>query len=93
MKEENAQKQFLQRLFPSLEDLKVVSAQAWQQEYERIITRYLKGLQNKSAVNTSSPDQIEEITRLKAEVLHYKSILDETVGFLIKLLISVSLNP
>ncbi|XP_076259130.1 uncharacterized protein LOC143195656 isoform X7 [Rhynchophorus ferrugineus] len=89
LKEEDAQKQFLQRLFPTLEDLKAVSAQTWQQEYERVITDYLKELQDKPAVTISCQDQNEEVARLKAQILHYKSVIDDAEGTLNSLQMNV----
>ncbi|CAH1127676.1 unnamed protein product [Ceutorhynchus assimilis] len=70
-REQNAQKEFIQRLFPEIDSLKTVSSTDWQNKYEQAIREHISQLQ-KTVSETS------ETAKLQKEVQVYKKVLDET---------------
>ncbi|CAH0551245.1 unnamed protein product [Brassicogethes aeneus] len=75
LKEQDSQKQFIQRLFPEIEELKSISAKEnWQSEFEKLITKHLESIKT---VKETTKDATEE-NLLKMQVANYKSIIDET---------------
>lgn len=73
---------FIQRLFPELmEQLSNVSQEQWQVEFEKIIQGHIDGLQQKQQ-QVKSNEQSGEVAKLQAQILNYKTIIDDTVNIL-----------
>ncbi|VEN59323.1 unnamed protein product [Callosobruchus maculatus] len=88
-KEREAQKQFIERLFPDISHtLKKVTYDDWQTECNRLISSYVERLKKgKESTNgrASSPQKSQDVAKLQAQLLHYKNIIDDTEGMLNKL--------
>lgn len=72
-KEQNAHKQFLQRLFPDVEVTETESFHQWQNDFEKAVRAHFA---------SSQPDNAVDVAKLHSEVQHYKQIIDETVNTL-----------
>lgn len=80
-KEQDSQKQFIQRLFPEIVALKsAASNEDWQQEFGRLIENYLENLKKKPSPKKES---VSDDSSLRLQVVKYKNIIDETVSQLI----------
>nr|CAH7768422.1 unnamed protein product [Callosobruchus chinensis] len=88
-KEREAQKQFIERLFPDISFApKKVTDDDWQAEFNRAISSYVERLKKgKESTNgsPSSPQKSQDVAKLQAQLLHYKNIIDDTEGMLNKL--------
>ncbi|KAJ8925632.1 hypothetical protein NQ315_009477 [Exocentrus adspersus] len=82
-KERDSQKEFIQRLFPEIEDLHVITSDDWQTEFGKSIRNYISNLKEKSA--PSSMNTSQSVEKLQAQLQHYKTIIDDTDGMLTKL--------
>ncbi|KAL1512473.1 hypothetical protein ABEB36_002058 [Hypothenemus hampei] len=81
-KEQNAQKEFLQRLFPELSSLQsLATKENWLNEYELAIRDHITQLQSNPATLETS-EKSPELIKLQNEVLKYQKIIDETEGIL-----------
>ncbi|CAG9860393.1 unnamed protein product [Phyllotreta striolata] len=92
-KQQESQKQFLQRLFPEIEELKSAKGADWQEKYAALISDFINSIreENKQISVTpvssppSTPQKSSEIAKLQSQLLHYKNIIDDTEGMLNKL--------
>ncbi|XP_050299604.1 ribosome-binding protein 1 isoform X2 [Anthonomus grandis grandis] len=81
LREQTAHKQFLQRLFPEVEALGADSLGGeWLVEVEKGIRQHIDTLQK-----GKSSGEGAEVVKLQAEVLKYKTVIDETEGMLTNL--------
>lgn len=78
-KEQDSQKQFIQRLFPEIDGLKTVTSDDWQTEFGKLIRNYISNFQNQQR---QSPQKTQDVTKLHAQIQHYKNIIDDTVSFI-----------
>ncbi|XP_049819717.1 ribosome-binding protein 1 isoform X2 [Aethina tumida] len=82
-KEQDSQKQFIQRLFPEIVALKsAASNEDWQQEFGRLIENYLENLKKKPSPKKES---VSDDSSLRLQVVKYKNIIDETESQLVHL--------
>ncbi|XP_072388589.1 uncharacterized protein alt isoform X3 [Diabrotica undecimpunctata] len=79
-KEQESQKQFMQRLFPDIEALKTLNAGDWQDQCTKLIEKYVRSL--KEEQQHSSPQKSSEVIKLQAQIEHYKNTIDDTEGLL-----------
>lgn len=81
-KEQEAQKQFVLRLFPEIEDLKSVPSEHWQEQVYSLIRNYIISLQTSQnqLKPPTSPQKAVDVSKLQAQIQYYKNIIDETVS-------------
>lgn len=81
-REQEAQKQFMLRLFPEIDGLRSVSSENWQEEFGTLIRNYIDSLQRNQSKPSppSSPQNTQDIVKLQAQNQYYKNIIDETVS-------------
>ncbi|XP_018576892.1 ribosome-binding protein 1 isoform X3 [Anoplophora glabripennis] len=84
VKEQDSQKEFIQRLFPEIEDLQVATAEDWQAEFGKLIRNYVSDLK-KQQTRPRSPENSQNTAKLQAQLQHYKDIIDDTAGTLNRL--------
>ncbi|KAG5890213.1 hypothetical protein JTB14_028755 [Gonioctena quinquepunctata] len=85
-KEQDSQKQFIQRLFPDIEGLSTVTTEDWHAECGKFIQNYVNNLKiQQNQTPPSSPQKSQEIAKLETQLQHYKNIIDDTEGMLNKL--------
>ncbi|CAG9834958.1 unnamed protein product [Diabrotica balteata] len=83
-KEQESQKQFMQRLFPDIEALKTLNAGDWQDQCAKLIEKYVRSLKEEQQHSSqhSSPQKSSEVIKLQAQIEHYKNTIDDTEGLL-----------
>lgn len=81
-KEQEAQKQFILRLFPEIVDLKAVSSEDWQEEFGTLIKNYIKNLKSSQNKHSppASPQPSQDVAKLQNEIQRYKKTIDDTVS-------------
>ncbi|KAJ8942327.1 hypothetical protein NQ318_005319 [Aromia moschata] len=84
-KEQDSQKQFIQRLFPDIGALKAVSSEDWQTEFGKLIGSYVTDLKKQQKAPAPPPEKSKDVSELQAQLRHYKNIIDDTEGTLNKL--------
>lgn len=73
LEEQRANKQFIQRLFPEISVPANTTQDQWFNDVEKAIEHHVTALQDSKNA---------DITKLEAELQHYKTIIDDTVRFL-----------
>uniref|UniRef100_A0A6P7G1Z9 Ribosome-binding protein 1 isoform X2 n=1 Tax=Diabrotica virgifera virgifera TaxID=50390 RepID=A0A6P7G1Z9_DIAVI len=83
-KEQDSQKQFMQRLFPDIEALKTLNSSDWQDQCAKLIEKYVRSLKEEQQHSSqhSSPQKSSEVIKLQAQIEHYKNTIDDTEGLL-----------
>ncbi|KAJ8944172.1 hypothetical protein NQ314_009534 [Rhamnusium bicolor] len=66
-KEQDSQKEFIQRLFPEIEGLQAVSSEEWQTEFGKLIKIYVSNLK------TQQKNRSQDVSKLEVQLQHYKN--------------------
>uniref|UniRef100_A0A1Y1JSB6 Ribosome receptor lysine/proline rich domain-containing protein n=1 Tax=Photinus pyralis TaxID=7054 RepID=A0A1Y1JSB6_PHOPY len=78
--EQDLHRKFMERLFPDLSFANDLTCDKWNESAEKTIKQYISDLEN-----SKTQDNQGEITKLQAQIKHYKTIIDDTEGILKKL--------
>ncbi|XP_044263237.1 ribosome-binding protein 1 isoform X2 [Tribolium madens] len=78
--EKDVQREFIQRLFPEIQDEKIMNANAFESDGEKFIRSYINDLKKQSS-KENEPDA----SQLKLQLKHYKDVIDNTEKMLNKL--------
>lgn len=72
--EQDSQKKFIQRLFPDIPIPSNLQHEDFVTYVEEAIQKYVSNLEK-----SKSENQTEVVTKLQAQIQHYKTIIDDTV--------------
>ncbi|KAF5303624.1 hypothetical protein FQA39_LY09871 [Lamprigera yunnana] len=78
--EQELHRKFIQRLFPDISISNDLPSEQWSNSVEQTIKKYVSDLENLKSQDTQA-----EVSKLQAQVKHYKNIIDDTEGILKKL--------
>lgn len=78
--EQELHRKFIERLFPDISIANDLSSDKWNESVEKTIKQYISDLEN-----SKLQDNQAEVTKLQAQIKHYKTIIDDTEGILKKL--------
>ncbi|KAK5647613.1 hypothetical protein RI129_002505 [Pyrocoelia pectoralis] len=80
IEEQELHRKFIERLFPDISIANDLSSDKWNESVEKTIKQYISDLEN-----SKLQDNQAEVTKLQAQIKHYKTIIDDTEGILKKL--------
>ncbi|XP_057655089.1 kinectin-like isoform X6 [Diorhabda carinulata] len=82
-KEQESRKQFMERLFPDIEEIKNIDAKNLEHSCEKLIREYIKSL--KENQKDKSSEKSADVAKLQSQIQHYKKTIDDTESILSKL--------
>ncbi|XP_056636439.1 ribosome-binding protein 1-like isoform X2 [Diorhabda sublineata] len=82
-KEQESRKQFMERLFPDIEEIKNIDAKNLEHSCEKLIREYIKAL--KENQKDKSSEKSADVAKLQSQIQHYKKTIDDTESILSKL--------